>query len=658
MREALRRRIASAYNRGLLVPFLGAGMSAPLPEENGRSTDRSGPAENPGPDGLPLWGEFVARLEERAPRRKPPSKSADELVERAAFAVRQLRYESQSRLVEGVRAALSTSPCAPTPQLAKLAKIEWPLVVTTNYDDLYVAALAAANPTRKDRSRASDKEIAPVELLGRSHRDCQELVAALRRPARPLVWALQGYVGGQAAAISRRRGRGIRYRDTVKDDERYGAQVKELEQQLVVGHADYRRVAWKSEHFRRAFAEVFRSRSFLFLGSSLSDKYFLDLFSQVVELQGPSPVPHFAFIRRNKVDTEFLRQYFGIWVLELDSYRSLPDELDDLARRVKPAGAAKVLWETVGDSADTTAPRRRPRLRVMRGDLPLSVPKRECIVVSAGGTPNRLHVSHVGRTILENKGLSYEKDDFKRVDDRGHTSLPIWQHRDFEQLLAVNARMNPWARRSGARIRPLDPSVKPLGDKPHPTENAATLRDIRLIEPATRQLLNVAGTLDFRRVHSMLLAAGSRRTFPRSSALLQMTRGWSRRRLKGESCPDMTVYVHIGARDVQLDISSHRIELAAGLEPEQLDFWIEIEPKTAPYSRFLCLEDCNARLLDVIEAFDVRGDDWALDVRPAPTWGFANWRVRDVRRWERAFDDLSLERFGLLPGSILRVSRL
>src|SRR5262249_11446115 len=64
--------LAHAYESGLLTPFLGAGMSAPL---------------------CPLWSEFIERLESRCgiARPKDLGNEGESLIRRAASAVNKLR---------------------------------------------------------------------------------------------------------------------------------------------------------------------------------------------------------------------------------------------------------------------------------------------------------------------------------------------------------------------------------------------------------------------------------------------------------------------------------------------------------------------------------------------------------------------------------------
>ncbi len=172
--DDLEARLVTAYDRGLLVPFLGAGMSRPT---------------------CPLWSGFVAGLERMAGDVCPGDAGASgALVRRAARATRRLRHDPDRSLADVVRATLSPSPQATPPQLRALARVPWPLVLTTNYDDLY---LAAAHAVSRDAER--DRETLPYRLLGRSSDDCHRVLMSLRRPDLPVVWHLQGFVGGQAA---------------------------------------------------------------------------------------------------------------------------------------------------------------------------------------------------------------------------------------------------------------------------------------------------------------------------------------------------------------------------------------------------------------------------------------------------------------------------
>ena len=101
--------------------------------------------------------------------------------------------------------------------------------------------------------------------------------------------------------------------------------------------------------FRRAFAEVFRSRSLLFLGSSLADQYLLNLFGETLELFGGNPFPHYALVLKRTTDPDFLRTRLNIFAYEYDSHDCLPELLEALA-------AADVLAITADHGNDPTTP--------------------------------------------------------------------------------------------------------------------------------------------------------------------------------------------------------------------------------------------------------------------------------------------------------------
>ncbi|WP_461189939.1 hypothetical protein [Arthrobacter sp. Z4-13] len=188
---------------------------------------------------------------------------------RAAQALAQLRLGHGEMVADSVsKALLEHGPAAPPPQTHALASLYWPLVLTTNYDDLYPAAVHEMALTRPWAAKAPEDERreATVQIVGRSSIDCHRVLSALSYPAPPFLWALQGYLGGQAL-IRTKDGSLSNYQEWVAPN---GLSVtgehhprNSLRHQIVVGHADYRRVALRSEGFRRAFAEVFRSRTLL-----------------------------------------------------------------------------------------------------------------------------------------------------------------------------------------------------------------------------------------------------------------------------------------------------------------------------------------------------------------------------------------------------------
>ncbi len=160
-------RLAATYESGRLVPFIGSGMSVPV------CTD---------------WWEFIRRLEVAATRKevRPLAKDIqrDELIRRANEAVRSLKARQTGAFESAVKKALlrgTGTPSLPAQTLA-LAKLRWSLVLSTNYDNCYPAALRQEAPDR------------PLAVVGRGLEDCQRVLNSLSVAGRSLLWALQGYL--------------------------------------------------------------------------------------------------------------------------------------------------------------------------------------------------------------------------------------------------------------------------------------------------------------------------------------------------------------------------------------------------------------------------------------------------------------------------------
>lgn len=238
--------VLARYDQGKLVPFIGSGMSIPSAAS---------------------WAEFVTQLEHAARNRV----SADvDLIARAHAALAALRRDSRTDLASVVERALCLKEEVPR-KLQQLAEMHWPIVCTTNYDDLWVRALGEKGKR--------------VQVVGRSPSSCRKVLDQFSFPVGQIMWALQGYLGA--------------------DGER-------LREELVVGHAEYRTVSHREPHFRRTFAHLFQTRSLLFLGAGLNEPYFRSLFDEVVELTGPPEQPHFALIPEGGVDPGFLRSQYSI----------------------------------------------------------------------------------------------------------------------------------------------------------------------------------------------------------------------------------------------------------------------------------------------------------------------------------------------------------
>jgi len=332
------------------------------------------------------WEDFVNKLAEEAGQ--PPKKRGHKgdasvlyrLADRTVSALRLLPHEKRE---EKFRAALQDwkppKKCCIPPQTKALARLSWPLVLTTNYDDLYwSAAPAGARPI----------------VLGRDLEDCHRVLRSLDETQSPILWALQGFLGGQCADPNK----------VIEDKNKR----RKLANQLVVGHQQYQRAINAEGHFRRAFAEVFRRRSLLFLGSGLLEDYIVNLFGEIIHHYGPGPYPHVALLSANeseRYDSWFLQTRLGVVPVFYNSYECLPDYLTQLSTLVEPSvqpyrpeaipqpPPTTVHQDKLGFTVPTNASGSDPakvRVELLNAHLPLPDPDvGECYVISVGRHPEK-----------------------------------------------------------------------------------------------------------------------------------------------------------------------------------------------------------------------------------------------------------------------------
>ena len=270
---------------------------------------------------LPFRGDFLDKLEQNAGiHRRVHNLTPDARAQRACTIIEnRCRREG---FLGAVLEALETGSKEIPRSTNSLAKIHWPLVVSTNYDDLFFYACRCSRQSDLDPQSQKARELA-VQVLGRSSRDCKLIMSSLSGPFdRQYIWHVQGFLGGQFPG---------------RKPENDIPKIDALQEQLVIGHAEYRRVTNRAPDFRRCFTEVFNTRSFLFLGSSLKEDYFSNLFGEVLDLCGPSAVPHFAFTEKGQVDANFLADQMNITVCEFPKgkWEELPKWLDRLKEEIE-----------------------------------------------------------------------------------------------------------------------------------------------------------------------------------------------------------------------------------------------------------------------------------------------------------------------------------
>lgn len=583
---AVMKRLEVAWASGRLVPFIGSGMSR---------------------DACTGWDGFVGALE--AASGAPQTDAAvnpEALVQRANAAVRRLKGGPRDALAKGIRAALATPGAGLDipPQTRALARLRWPLALTTNYDNCYAAAFM--------RTHAD----ATLSVVGRGAEDCQRVLGSLSTAGRPLLWALQGHVadlpcGAVGAAVS-----------------------AGLEQQLVVGHEEYRRVTYREPHFRRAFAEVFRQRSLLFVGAGLKESYLQELFGEVLETFGPGSRPHYAFIPRGEVDAGFLLARFQIVCVEYDEHGFVAQRLDELAAMARrpPRAAVAWSWGRVVDAPPRDDEPHRdgsdrwigvPDFELVRGPLPDAAIDGDCLAVSAGGTGSGFFLSDGIWEPVQGWGV-------ERHAQPELLGSPYLARYGATAVYAVRAR------------------------------NEFDQRSLVDVHRAARRLFDTVAP-QHRRIHLQLLAAGGTekiagarprdmRHFPERFSFAQIVRAWGAWRRDQPDVP-CRLALYVMADNLLQDIAGGRIDVPELLTCADLRFFAEVVGSAGELERRLYQVAPEAPLGDIVDDLQLEPACWRVFVSPPP----------DPNTAAQALDEtiraLSIEEIGVLPGSTIHFTR-
>lgn len=132
--------IADKVSKGECILFLGAGVHYPPPENS--------PYTYPQDQRLPLGPAFSQTLARKSDFAAQFPKDSDTNLQRVS-----LYYESKegrNKLVNEVKDAVLTGR-RPSPVVRALARLNFPLVITTNYDQLFEDALRIPKPAGPDK---------------------------------------------------------------------------------------------------------------------------------------------------------------------------------------------------------------------------------------------------------------------------------------------------------------------------------------------------------------------------------------------------------------------------------------------------------------------------------------------------------------------------
>jgi hypothetical protein len=278
--------------------------------------------------------------------------------------------------------------------------------------------------------------------------------------------------------------------------------IMDLEKEVVVGYRQYRAATFSNPIFRAVFGEVFRNYSFLFIGSGLTEDYFMGLFGEVLEKFGSNPTNHCALFNQadqTNIDCEFLHKKLNIVPIFYqdvhEKYDGLPVALRQLHAAIK--GETNKLWRTIYCTTSAShGPGSGPDPGVTLSAGPMPKPKNnECSVFSAGINSTGL--------LLSWKGISYIEECFGKNKKDLHfsaTEAPrCWRYEDKDVFAAV-------ARNDEGR-------------------SSHDARDLREVSKAVYDTLTVLNG-KYETVNIMLLAAGRGRVFRPVYSLIAMIRGY------------------------------------------------------------------------------------------------------------------------------------
>jgi SIR2-like protein len=581
-------RLVSAYESGRLVPFVGSGLSV------GACT---------------TWPEMIRRLERCAfarPSRSTKKATPSELIERANSAVRALKTGEPGSFEAAMQTAVvARRDFIPSPTLT-LASVWWPLVLTTNYDNCYVAAFV---------QRFGEELHA---IVGRSAEDCQRVLTSLGNAGRPLLWALQGHLNVPCSLP---------------------AQRPDLAGQLVVGHEEYRRVTYRDPVFRRAFAEVFRQRSLFFLGAGINENYLKELFGEVLEIYGPSGRPHYAIMPEGEVDPDFMLSRFQIRVFEFPKKRY--EEVDGFLRQFAAAVGAKrrrpFSWSFGGLRPD--ASNRwdgSAELEIERTYLPTRIFEDECMVLSGESLTPAFAQRLLHRTVPQ--GTSVRRVAPRLHEFTGHRAfiLTTIERTSARYLAAVYDSALTLFRKIGRRFR-----------------------TIRMQLVGTRRSSGGSrwGSAPRGRRRKDSPDAESARSVPAQAngrfVLIQTVRAFRDWHARNPTARCKLV-LHLVAESVTMEIASGRLDVLEILSCEDVRFATEIVRDDRTVERRVFERyPRTTRLRDIVKQLDLSVHQWTVEVSPWPT-------LRLGFRAERPVANClgeTLHALGVLPGGTLHFRR-
>lgn len=568
--EVLPRLVAS-YRKGKLVPFTGSGISAPS---------------------IPTWEGFIKKLAPTIDQEKKYTSA--QLISISEEVITDLQRKGGEQFIKAIKESLGIAErTPPIPRQCKvLSKLWWPLVMSTNYDSLFVESY---------RAEHRDIDGPPISVYGRNPLDCHTLLSALNSPVNTSYWALQGYLGDSD--------------DTKKDD------IKKLEREVVVGYRQYRNVTYNNHIFRAAFSEVFRSHSLFFLGSGLSEDYFMGLFGETIEKLGSNPHSHCVLfpekeLKEGIVDPHFLHTKFNIIAAfykdRYEEYDGLYYCLEEFRSAVNSPSFKCYAIEFDTKNFKELDHYHAPKLEIIAGTLPPPADG-EGSVLSVGISDDG-PVGITAKTfVVRHFGADAWHQGIRHIDN-----TLVWQKEGTGVLLAA-------ARNTEVKI-------------------SRDARDLRLVSQAVYDILKVTSNNKYKVIHTMLLAAGRKRTFHPIFAFVQMIRGYKKAVMEFNSCPPLKIYTIDPA--VIFYFRRNPLEIEELLNCNDMRIVVEIYD-TSEIDRSQIFLEPTKTLGEVSAYYQIEPDYWTVKIIPNP---FPTLQAKTN-------DTTTLEDLGLIPGSTIRYMR-